>query len=467
MSPRDRSFVHSAPCRTALALLLLSASCAAQDVHVYFGNLHAHSNASDGNAGTSPADAYRIARDDGKLDFLSLSEHNHIMPDQATYDAVMAAANTATTGGFVALYGQEFSTIETGFNHSNIQNYPVRIPPELNGKYSTVFGTVLPAYVAAHPGAVVFAEFNHPEKIDNDYGFTANYGGDWSKFVADMDPFVKMIAVANGPSDYNNKGFAPSASERLAHQNISTARWFAYLSHGMHLAPKIDHDSHSPTYGFRHAGRTAVWARGNLSRDKLVAALAARHVYATEDRNLRIVPTLSGAHVAPQALPGDILRGQGDDDVSLSLAITDDDESGATYVIELWSGVGGSGAPATRVDDSIVSHTGNGSVTLTLAAENGMALYHIVHVFQTSPDPLRQQKPQDAWLAPVWIEPGPATPPDPGGDDAVTLGFVSSKKSDVYHHANCKGAAAIKPENLLHHDVAPPGKRLHQGCPWE
>ena len=43
--------------------------------------------------------------------------------------------------------------------------------------------------------------------------------------------------------------------------------------------------------------------------------------------------------------------------------------------------------------------------------------------------------------------------------------FVGSRRSDVYHYPNCADVQKIKPENLVKYKDAPPGKRLHQGCP--
>lgn len=435
------------------------------DIHVYFGNLHAHSAASDGNETISPARAYQIAREEGHMDFLSLSEHNHLMDSQQTYDEVIAAASAATNNGFVALYGQEYSTIKKGFNHTNIQNYPVRIPPTMNGKYGAVFGTILPAYVTSHPDTVLFAEFNHPDKIDNDYGMKSDFEGDFDKFVATMDDFVRLIAVASGPADASAKDFVPTGRQRFMHQNISTGRWFEYLAHGMHLAPKMDHDTHSPTYGFRHAGRTAVWVDGDFNQRSLLTALAARHCYATEDMNLRIVPTL-----AHNRLPGDIITGAGDGDVSVTLAIADDDEANATYKIEVFGGVIGSGSIATKRSDLNATQTGNGSVQLNLKAEADTSIYYVIHVEQSSTDPVNGSTIDDAWLAPIWLD-GTVAVTSSGtvNDDEPAHRFVSSRNSKTtYHYPECRVAREIiKNHNDVWHDSEPSGMTLHKGCPWD
>jgi predicted metal-dependent phosphoesterase TrpH len=47
-----------------------------EKVGVYFGNLHSHTSYSDGSG--TPSEAYKYARDTAKLDFLAITEHNHI-----------------------------------------------------------------------------------------------------------------------------------------------------------------------------------------------------------------------------------------------------------------------------------------------------------------------------------------------------------------------------------------------------
>ncbi len=444
-------------------ILVAGTNAAAQEIRIVFGNLHAHSNASDGNKNTSPADAYRIAREEGGLDFLSLSEHNHIMKDQAVYDGVIAAANAETTADFVALYGQEFSTLSLG-NHVNVQNYPVRIAPSLNGQFDTLFGMVLPIYDSLNADALIVAELNHPAKFEKDYGLESNFGGEIEEFVRVMDPYAQLIAVASGPADVNKKNFVPTPGQRHKHQNISTARWFKYLSYGMHLAPKMDHDNHSPTFGFRHAGRTAVWIRGDFNRESLLKALAARHAYATEDKNLRIFAGLNNGN-----FPGDVNCNIGDGTLSLTVSVSDDDEPSAAYQLHLYQGIAGDAQYPAKVSGASQSLSGSGSAAFTLQGEPDASLYFIVHVEQISPDPVSGSNKDDAWIAPIWIRTCPELDDCCAEDDEASPAvYVSSRNSKVYHHANCRVVAQIAEHNLVDHGVEPPpGKRLHIGCPLE
>ena len=97
--------------------------------NVYFGNLHSHTSYSDGSG--VPQDAYAHARDVAGLDFLAITEHNHarapsrIAGDHALYNGSSSASLISSAkrfnedGRFVALYGQEFSSIGSG-NHANV-----------------------------------------------------------------------------------------------------------------------------------------------------------------------------------------------------------------------------------------------------------------------------------------------------------------------------------------------------------
>jgi phosphatidylserine/phosphatidylglycerophosphate/cardiolipin synthase-like enzyme len=50
-------------------------------------------------------------------------------------------------------------------------------------------------------------------------------------------------------------------------------------------------------------------------------------------------------------------------------------------------------------------------------------------------------------------------------DDARPARFVGSRNSEVYHYSSCSAVGRISKENLVEYASAPPGKRLHEGCP--
>lgn len=417
---------------------------------VYFGNLHAHSNLSDGYEQISPEAAFAFARDVGHLDFLCLSEHNHMI-DEAEYEHLQTLAASLSTNGFVALFGQEFSTINSGFNHTNIEGYPVVIPGTMNGKYRQVFEDVA-TWLAANPTASVVAGFNHPGKITTDYGLDSDFDQNWAAFVGAMDPIVKLIAVSNGPADASNKNLVLTASQQYGHPQIRTARWFEYLSRGMHLAPKIDHDTHSNTYGIRNDGRTAVWIEGEFTQQSLLKALSDRHCYATEDRNLSVVARVNGTR-----LPGDRLGAT--DELHIELSLSDADEPGAKYTVRVYQGFVNSEDKPKKLSGIESERTGNGALTVTVPNLPSSPSFCVVWVEQESSNaPCGSD--DDAWLAPVWVN-------DALEDDLIvdSYAFAGSKHTKVYHYPMCEDLNRIKPANLVHFDTAPDGRSLHKNCP--
>jgi hypothetical protein len=116
-----------------LCVALSSVWPAAQaDVVVFFGNLHSHTGLSDGSG--TPAEAYEHARDTAGLDFLAITEHNHadagdIAGNHPLYTgpgnlSLIPTANRFTEEGeFIALYGQEYSSISAG-NQLNVLDAP-------------------------------------------------------------------------------------------------------------------------------------------------------------------------------------------------------------------------------------------------------------------------------------------------------------------------------------------------------
>ena len=431
-------------------MLLVYSGIGQAEINVYFGNLHAHSNLSDGAKNISAEKAFTHAKNNG-LDFMSLSEHNHMLT-RAEMNTLQQAALQETTNDFVALFGQEYSFIKSG-NHTNIHNYPFVIPKSLNGQYKKIFGTILPTYSINNPDTIIIAGFNHPKKLKNDYGLQKDYNGNFDAFVEDLDPYVQLIAIGSGPADANKKDFTVNSTTDLIHRDVSKSRWFSYLSHGMHLAPKVDHDNHSLTYGQRVSGRTAVWIDGAITKEKLLLALSNRHVYATEDYNLVIKPTLSTGH-----LPGDIIEQADITPITLTLTVEDSDEPNATYRLEIYVGEANTERPVRIVKKPF----SNGVATVEI--EGGEAeTYFIAHIIQTSDDPENDSTKADAWLAPIWIR----RALESDDDFTITAKFVGSKNSKVYHLPDCSVVNQIAEHNLVYYDSEPIGLRLHKNCPFQ
>jgi hypothetical protein len=398
---------------------------------VFFGNLHSHTSYSDGSG--TPEEAYTHARDVAHLDFLAITEHNHKaaegsgepdpgpVPVHIARDATLyvgpqpsglipTAARFNAQGNFVALYGQEFSSISKG-NHVNVFEVGNVIDEAVvpNGdfkKLSTWLDTHLDS--AGKPALI---QFNHPSLLADD---SVEYGRDDFGTVAEwknkMGAHAGLIEILNGPALTNGTGLPPQ--ERME------ADYLSYLNLGFHLAPTGDQDNHFRTWGTITDARTGVVAV-QLTRDAILEALRARHVYATEDKNLRIIANVDGH------LMGD--RTGDHPAVGIELAIdgtiADDDEPDATYRIEVYSDDAPGGGVA-QVAESIPLAS-QGPFHVSGVSFSGPSQYVFLRVTQFG-----EHGTDHAWTAPVWFDgtqTAPATPtaalrlvsilPNPPGSD--------------------------------------------------
>jgi hypothetical protein len=390
------------------AYALLSPPSAAQpQLAVFFGNLHSHTALSDGSG--TPAEAYEHARDRAELDFIALTEHNHaqagdIAGNHALYTGpgslalIPTAQRFLEVGEFLALYGQEFSTISGG-NHMNVIDAPQVIDVG-NGDFRTLFESWLPD----HPdtlGLPPLLILNHPSTSGSpgglEYGID-DYDGDVDEWLAAIDPRAELINIINGPSHTegtNQKPGKPSESE-----------FKRYLNLGLHVAPTADQDNHKKNWGNATDARTGVIAPA-LTKAALLTALRQRRAYATEDRNLRLVYQVNGQLLGGR-ITGAAVPPQGTA-LSISLQITDDDEPAAGYVVEVFSDqIGGPVAGAAARTQSVA---GNGTHAISGLSYDGGDQYLYLRI--------RQDDGNRAWTAPVWLEPGgvPDVIEDGDGDE--------------------------------------------------
>ncbi|MBI3695051.1 MAG: CehA/McbA family metallohydrolase [Acidobacteria bacterium] len=448
--------------RLAAILLLLSHVAATQTVRVFFGNLHSHTSYSDGSG--LPAEAYRHAREGG-LDFLVISEHNHrqaesgaspdrldgilIAKDPTLYtgpqEAALIPASGALTqeGAFLALYAQEFSSISKG-NHVNVFDVPdvIDVP---NGAFDQLL-----AWISSHldsSGQTAVLQFNHPALLNDaslEYG--ADDFGSRAEWIRRMDQHVRLIEVLNGPA------MTKVAGNRAA--EFMEDDYLRFLNLGFHVAPTADQDNHYRTWGTATDARTAI-ITDELTKSKFFEALHARHVYATEDRNLRMIFRVNGH------LCGDRITDvpPANSELKIEFSIKDDDEPDAEYQIQVFSGDGPGKGPA-RVIETVTVRGDTETGKIEDVRYNGQTQYLFFKVTQSS----EHEGPDRAWTAPVWLE--PAGSPVVTDDGSSEASLVASRNSKIYHlSADCSSAKAIKPENRITGREAKKGRTQHPGCP--
>ena len=378
-------------CVAATALVVSRPDVRAEvPVSVFFGSLHSHTGLSDGSG--TPAEAYTRARDVARLDFFAITEHNHadagsIATNHALYTgpgslSLIPTANSFVEEGvFVALYGQEFSSISKG-NHVNVIDAP-EVIDVANGDFRALLQNWLPLHLDTQ-GQPPLLLLNHPTLGPDSKEYGIDDFPTTAAWLAALEPRAPLINLINGPSDAPGTHLPPG--------DPAEDEFRRYLNLGLHVAPTADQDNHKPNWGDSTDARTAILAP-SLTKAALLTAMRQRRAYATRDPNLRIVYRLSnqfmGSRIQGAAVP---MPGA---PLPISVEITDDDEPTAAYVIEVFSDqVGG---PINATPSRTAAVTGNGTHMVSGVTYAGGQQFFYLRVKQGGVD--------TAWTAPVWLEP--------------------------------------------------------------
>ncbi|MGL2965851.1 CehA/McbA family metallohydrolase [Flavobacterium sp. XGLA_31] len=300
-------------------------------LHYYFGNFHSHSEYSDGTGLPSGDFAYGDAAN--CMDFLGISEHNHVAAGMAlaNWSAGRAQAAAATTPTFLALYGMEWGVISGG-GHVVVYGVPDLLGWD-PGQYEV--------YVAKNDytgtsglfptinsyGNNAFATLAHPNNTD--------YQGIMSTYNAQADNAIVGTAVENGPSTSTNTTYSdpPSSMAYLSYYRNMLAR-------GYHLGPTIDHDNHNVTHGHTTLGRTVVLAY-SLTENSILDAMRHMRFYASEDCSAQVAYTIGTNPM------GSIISSSGAPVLSVTTTT-----SSAVTSLKIYAGVPGSGSNATVLASS-------------------------------------------------------------------------------------------------------------------
>ena len=249
------------------------------DWNLYFGQLHAHTDISNG-AG-SVEEAFQYASQVDGLDFFAVTDHSDSF-DNADMGAIDAdgadisadwaagkqAAASVTNGDFVGLFGFEMTWPEDKqLGHISTFNTPgwqtrdqadfENVPTALENYYKAL---------TAVPGSV--SQFNHPDTVHGDFERFDHYSPQY-------DAVVSLLEVA-GEDGVVDCGYYDRA-----------------LDEGWHVAPTNNQNNHNGQWGDASDARTVVLAK-DLTEEALYAAMKDRRVYATQDSDLAIYYELNG-----------------------------------------------------------------------------------------------------------------------------------------------------------------------------
>ena len=261
---------------------------AQQKWNLYFGQLHAHTNISDGTG--TVTEAFEYAYDVENLDFFAVTDHSNSF-DHADSGAIdqdgsaistewaegKAAAAAVTDETFVGIFGYEMTWPEDlALGHINTFNTPGWQTRDQAG-FETLEGYY--EALASVPGSV--SQFNHPAPSYGDFHSFANYDP-----VYDASVHLLEVGGEAGLKAYDYYTLA--------------------LDQGWHVAPTNNQTNHNGSWGDASPVRTVVLAE-ELTEESLYDAMRNYRVYATEDSDLEIRYELNGAVMGSILGPADSL----------------------------------------------------------------------------------------------------------------------------------------------------------------
>ena len=353
----------------------------------YFGQLHSHTQYSDGAGSLDSALAYvKALPDNANVDFVAFTDHSNYFDSKnnpnveaalydmslvndsdpshswATYKNTVAAFNAANVGKMVAIAGFEM-TWSGGPGHINTFNTPgivSRNNTTLNNKTKDAGLQAYYKLLSQKEGANSISQFNHP-------GTTFGNFIDFGYWDAVVDTRMYMVEVGNGEGQIGAGGYYPSYEQ-----------YIMALDKGWHVAPTNNQDNHKGRWGNANDARDVILT-DDFTEDGIYAALRARRMYATEDKNLDLDYTVNGN------MMGSIIDVP--EKLNFEISFNDPDRTDSIAKVEL---VVNSGKVAYTWNSA--ADLAKGSVSVELAPEY---TYYFVRVTEGDGDL--------AVTAPVWV----------------------------------------------------------------
>jgi hypothetical protein len=334
----------------------------------YFGFLHAHSHLSfDADPEGSPLEAYTTARDQGGLDFFSLTDHAEfliIWPWEHKWQKLRDAADaTDEPGVFAAMWGFEWSNPFLG--HVSVLN-----TEDFTHTFKTFRMRGLYNWIADRPSA--FAQFNHP----GDYDYL---GVEFLRFSPHPRAAAQMVGIEtwNESRTLDQYFYAGSWDSDLSFLDVANQK-------GWRIGALGAQDNHSRDWGFENDFRTGILAT-ELTREGVAEAFRSRRFYATEDKDLELDLRCAGYPM------GSILTG-----TQPVFTVSANDRSNDSFEqVRLYRN--GVQVAAQAVSGNPVS------VTLSVPPSGGAGDYFYVIVTQADDNDANGRN-DEALSSPIWID---------------------------------------------------------------
>ena len=354
----------------------------------YFGQLHSHTQYSDGAGPLT--DALRYVENlpaSANVQFVAFTDHSNYFDsssgpnvEAALYDAslvkdsdanhswktykdTIAKFNEDNAGSMVAIGGFEM-TWSGGPGHINTFNTPgivSRNNKTLNNKTDDAGMKAYYALLSQAEGANSISQFNHP-------GTTFGNFKDFNYWDPVIDSRMYMVEVGNGEGAIGAGGYYPSYEQ-----------YIMALDKGWHLAPTNNQDNHKGKWGNANDARDVILT-DDFSEQGIYEAIRALRMYATEDKNLELTYTVNGLMMGSSIT-------EVPDKLNIEVTVNDPDASDSIAKVEV---VANSGKVAYTWDNAAQLRSGKLSATLDPSYS-----YYFIRVTQKDGDL--------AVTSPVWV----------------------------------------------------------------
>ena len=354
----------------------------------YFGQLHSHTQYSDGSGTLDSALSYiRSLPDSANVQFVAFTDHSNYFDSKnapnveaalydtslvkdsdashswKTYKDTIAQFNEDNAGDMVAIGGFEM-TWSGGPGHINTFNTPgivSRNNSTLNNKTADAGMKAYYALLSQAEGATSISQFNHP-------GTTFGNFKDFNYWDPVIDSRMYMVEVGNGEGQIGAGGYYPSYEQ-----------YIMALDKGWHLAPTNNQDNHKGKWGNANDARDVILT-DSFTEDGIYEAIRALRMYATEDKNLELTYTVNGLMMGSSIT-------EVPDKLNIEVTVNDPDASDSIAKVEV---VANSGKVAYTWDNAAQLKSGKLSVTLDPSYS-----YYFIRVTQKDGDL--------AVTSPVWV----------------------------------------------------------------
>ena len=355
---------------------------------LYFGQLHSHTQYSDGSGTLDSAlDYIKNLPASANVQFVAFTDHSNYFDSKnapnveaalydtslvkdsdashswKTYKDTIAQFNEDNAGDMVAIGGFEM-TWSGGPGHINTFNTPgivSRNNSTLNNKTADAGMKAYYALLSQAEGKNSISQFNHP-------GTTFGNFKDFNYWDPVIDSRMYMVEVGNGEGQIGAGGYYPSYEQ-----------YIMALDKGWHLAPTNNQDNHKGKWGNANDARDVILT-DSFTEEGIYAAIRALRMYATEDKNLELTYTVNGLMMGSSIT-------EVPDKLNIEVTVNDPDASDSIAKVEV---VANSGKVAYTWDNAAQLNSGKLSVTLDPSYS-----YYFIRVTQKDGDL--------AVTSPVWV----------------------------------------------------------------